>query len=624
MVKAVFYQPIEAMRRVVPMLIGAGFLWLLWTKAQMLDWQSVQASFDAIPRWRWLTAACATAVSFWAIAQYDVIAHRHFQTGIPARAARAAGGCAIAVSQTTGFGPIIGGAIRWRMMPEIGHKTIAKITGFVTLGFFATWALLTISIGLPILTGVPVLAFFLCPALALLAVAFLMRYPNHRLFGMRFTLPSLRAMLHMSGLAACDLLFAGFALYILLPSELAPSFLMLVAAFSVALGAGMIGGTPGGVGPFELALVTLVPTSDVAAVTAALIAFRLVYYVGPCLIGFTYAGLAPPIVPHPTERLPACHSGPRAEHVITKQAVCQSLTAGRSHATVLETPQSLSLFLGPICGCLSQLLPELTKEAAQQNRFATLYKITGRDAVLAKHAGWKVAALAQEAVIDPQTYSTDGPNRRQLRRFLRKADKAGLKFARIETPDWARMADIHHEWEANHGAERGLTMGRFCPLFLQDKAVFGAFDNGTLVAFASTVAAPDVQSLDIMRHITDLPTGTMHGLIHFMIGEAQKDGIREFNLAAVPHPHLAKRLKVSSGLSRFKASFSPSWRSLYIAAPNRISLLLGAIDLWVHIKNPPSIPYSQQDAWYLDAMLTGETPADYLAKSEEQDLKIRA
>lgn len=612
MVKAVAVPSSDALRRMLPLAVGVVFVWLLYSKAQDLDWQAVRAAFDAIARWRWLAAALATACSFWAIAQYDVIAHRHFRTGVNPHRACKAGAAAIALGQTTGFGPVIGGAIRWRMMPALGHARIAKLTGFVTLGFLAAWAFLTLSVAVPVLLGVGWLAFIAFPALSLIAAIALVRFPVHRLFGLKMALPSLPAMTQMTLLAGCDLLFAGLALHLLLPPEIAPPLLMLVATFAVALGAGMLGGTPGGVGPFEVAMVAMMPGSDMAPLAAALIAFRIVYYVGPCLIGLAYAGLAPISNPQQIHTQAGVITGPRAEHCIAEQSETEALQLHGSTGCVLRTAQTLSLFLGPLRGGLHDLLAPLENKARDQNRVACLYKITGKDAVIARRAKWTVVATAVEAVILPRTFTIQGSDRRQLRRFLRKAASAGLVFRQINTEqypaNWGMLADIHRAWEQAHEKERGLTMGRFCPLFLETKPLFGAFQNGELIAFASGVTADRVMSLDVMRHKADIPTGTMHGLIHCMIEFARQHGVEEFNLAALPHPGIAKYSGNALGLVRFKSSFAPTWRTLYMAAPTRVGFLLAAGDLWQAIHHPAPIRYSQEDHWRVDAMISGEMP----------------
>nr|WP_286196881.1 phosphatidylglycerol lysyltransferase domain-containing protein [Tropicibacter sp. R15_0] len=368
-----------------------------------------------------------------------------------------------------------------------------------------------------------------------------------------------------------------------------------------------MGGTPGGVGPFELALLALIPSSDVAGLAAALIAFRLVYYVIPCIAGLTYAALGRVKAPDLDIVQPLVQQGPRAEHAIARQSRTQGLREKTAEAELLETPQTLALFLGPSRGQIAELLKPLRRQAFAENRHACLYKVTAQDAVQARKNGWTVTAIAQEAVIDTRSYSTTGPERRQLRRFLRKASKAKVVFAPIEAPDWPVLHAIHKEWEEKHGQERGLTMGRFCPLYLRDKPLFGAYQNGVLIGFTSGLSAPGVLSLDLMRHRSDIPNGTMHGLIDHMITWAQERGIEEVCLAAVPHPHLTRLLRLPPGLTRFKASFAPRWRPLYMAAPNKMALIICALDILRTVLRPPAIPYTTAERWQVDALITGET-----------------
>lgn len=608
MVKSIDMPSTAQMKKMLPIGFGALFIWLLWQKSATLDWGSVSAAFGSIPLWRWGAALAATGVSFWAIAQYDVIAHRHFQTGISDTAARRAGAAGIALGQTIGFGPAVGAAVRWRLMPDLGHTTILSLTGFVTLGFISAWAVIATTLALPLIFGVPALSLVLLPAILLGLGYILMRYPNLRLFGHRLALPSLSAMGQMGALAACDVIFAGLALHLMLPPEMALSLPVLVACFTLALGAGMLGGTPGGMGPFEFTLVMLLPGTDMALLAAGLIGFRLVYYAIPCLLAAAYGIFSAPAQKNTNIQRAAPMVGARAEHGIAAQSDSLAIHTPNSEGCALRTPQSLALFLGATRGSVTSLLQPLEQEAKQQNRFACLYKLTARDAARVRGAGWKTAPFAVEAIIDPQTFALEGSDRRQLRRQIRKAEKSGIKTRRITAPNWGELKAIHDAWEASHGQERGLTMGRFCPLFLQDKPIFGAFQNDRLIGYITGVCSDRAVSLDIMRHIPNLPAGTMHALVCELISYANSQNLTEVSLAAVPHPSLVKRFKICQGLNRFKASFGPQWRPVYMAAPNHAVLALTALDIWLAIRTPAPIVRSTAEAWQVDAMLTGETP----------------
>lgn len=595
----------DRVRRILPLCAGLALAGLLAVEVRALDWAEVAMAIGAIESWRWVAALAATFVSFAAIGQYDVIAHRHFRTEMPEAAARRAGMASIAVGQTTGFGPLVGAALRWRLMPDIGKTTLIRVTGFVTITFFAVWGLLTLTVAAPVLLGVPALALLAFPlgACGLAAVLFL--WPQLTLFGRRLDLPSLPALARLTGLAATDLVFAGLALWLLLPPETAPALPLLIAAFTMSLGFGMIGGTPGGVGPFELALVTILPAAALPELAAALIAFRLVYYAVPCLMGASYALMAKPCRRRPVVIYPAPSYGPRAELAIAAQADSRALNAGPARAAAIRTPQSLTLFLGAARGPLSPLLPKLVAAARGENRTPVLYKLSGRDAAYVRRLGWSVAAFAVDAMIDPCRFSLNRPECRQLRRHLRKAEQAEVTVGRIASPDWEEMTAIHRAWEDLNGSERGLTMGRFCPLYLRDKPMFGAWHKGRLIAFISCVSGPRGWSLDLMRHEASLPQGTMHALVHALIAEAARRNLQEVSLAALPHPGLPDWLlsrAETAGLERFKQAFAPRWQPLYMAAPTLPQLLLGAADIRRAIVQPAPIARTTEEVWELDAL----------------------
>ncbi|MCT4553596.1 MAG: GNAT family N-acetyltransferase [Pelagimonas sp.] len=611
------------LKRLLPLLFGAACLFVLWRKGGDLDWQVVWGALSSISPAHWAMALLATAGSFWALAQYDLIAHRHFGTDTAPDRARAAGASAIALGQVIGMGPAVGAAVRWRLMPGLGHKRVVQLTAFVTLTFLAAWALLAATLALPMLGGFGWAGLVLLPLALILFCAVLLRYPRLNLGVAQVTLPSLPAALRLVALCLIDMVFAGLALYFLLPEGVVVPFLPLIAAYMLALGAGLMGGTPGGVGPFELCLATLLPQMAAADLAATLIAYRAVYYALPCLIGAGYALIAAPCPRGARASAPAPLQGPRAEHAIAAQADAEALRVAGAEACLLRNPQSLTLFLGPTHGPLPALLPALRRQALGQNRVACLYKIAGRDAVALRQTGWTVAPLAQEAVIDPQDFALQGSARRQLRRALRKAQSAGVETRHLHSPDWKTLAEVNAAWASRNGGERGLTMGRFCPDFLADKPIFAAYLDGQPIAFATGVEGGGALSLDLMRQRCDAPAGTMQMLVLTMIEHAKTKGYHEVCLAALPHPRLARFDRHSHGLTRFKKSFAPSWRPLYIAAPGWPALLIAACDIWLSIRFP-AIPRGQHRhgaSWDTVALQDSASPQTHSAQDTQAMLR---
>ena len=128
------------------------------------------------------------------------------------------------------------------------------------------------------------------------------------------------------------------------------------------------------------------------------------------------------------------------------------------------------------------------------------------------------------------------------------------------------------------------------------------------MAFASFHISAQIWSLDLMRHAAGLPDGTMHSLVQAAIEDAASANIPRLLLAAVPeaafsqiaqrHTRLLRALtgEDGAGLAQFKSTFAPQWQRLYMAAPNRPSLIFAAASLARAILHPP--PIEQDHAEY--------------------------
>ncbi|WP_044043940.1 phosphatidylglycerol lysyltransferase domain-containing protein [Octadecabacter antarcticus] len=379
--------------------------------------------------------------------------------------------------------------------------------------------------------------------------------------------------------AAADTAFAATALWVLWPEPV--SFHLLFAAYLVALGAGLLSNAPGGVGAFDLTLLALLPVNDAAAGMAALLAFRVVYYALPA--GLALIGLIRPVQAHT----------PRRFHHNEATLALQS-------AQILNHPKADLLTLqcggsGAILGDLPDAMTLLDLRGSDAPR--ALYKCSAPQAVDARTAGWQVLRCANEAVLDLATWSLDGAKKRQLRRALRTFAASGLRIA--ETRNMTSLAPIAATWARSNGGERGLSMGRFCPDYLQRQRVFAAFDGAVPVAFVS-FHANATWTLDLMRNGTtrggaQLPNGTMQAHVYEGILAAMCDGAATLSLAAVPTPppHLpfAKQtLTKSSGLVQFKQAFAPIWQPRYLCAPSIFHLTLAVTTLTFGIHRPPPLP----------------------------------
>ena len=579
-------------------LIACAFL--LARRLEGFEADALARAFTGVSPLQWIGAAITTGLSFLAVARYDVIAHRHFATDCAPARATLVGATAIALGQTLGAGAIVGAFVRWRMIPDLGLATAARMSAFVAMSFLAALLVVLALAGLCLpLSPVPVWVSLLILAGAMFLTLAAFRTPSLRLGRFQFNLPSLRAMWMLFLLCLLDTVMAGLALHLLLPTTAALPFALFLPAFLLALGGAILSGTPGGVGPFELTLLTLLPHAPEAELLAAILAFRIVYYAIPAVIAgalLLQSRSAPENAP-PEPASPPTGSA-RAELGVLRQNGGTLAPVGKGLCGLVPTGQTLIALFDPCGAHAGDTALALRALARDRNRFACKYKITMRHAAHARRAGWAVLHVADEAMIDTQAHDLQGASYRQLRRKLRHATEVGLRIERASHLPIPQMAEVADDWETAHGRARGFSMGRFDPAYLQDQIVFLAFKQGHLLAFISLHHAAHEWCLDLMRSRSDCPDGTMHALVHEAILAARTSGIGTLSLAAVPASargrnflenrlhRLAECAAGGSGLRQFKASFSPRWQPLYMAAPSPAQLAIAACDLARAIRTP--------------------------------------
>lgn len=631
--------PILGVLALLPLLAG----WL-----QGLNISAGWAALSALPGNRWVGALCLTMVSFWALGRYDQAIHRWLATGQNEEAVQGAGITAIAVSQSTGFGLVIGALLRWRMLPGLGLARALGVTAAVAMSFLAGWGLFT-SLCLLLLPS----AFPYAEALGLAGLALggfivaLCLWPPHWPGLTRLPrLPSIWLALRIAGFATLDCAAAALAFWLLLPPGTGLAFAALLPAFLLALGAGIIGGTPGGAGPFEAALFLLLAQVDATALSCAILGFRLVYYALPAGLGLMAAAAGPmrslatlrqerrgrashrPIfrragVPPSPDLAWHLATARRAEAGLIRQGELGWLEAPGAGGGWAAGPTGSALVaigapFGP-WGKRRHWLAALRAEARARGLAPVIYKAGTRLAASARRAGFCLLPVAEEAVLDPMRFSLDSPDHRQLRRKIRQAEKAGLQITcERGNPDpetLAELAGVSAAWEAGRGGARGFSMGRFCPIYLGHQVRFVARAEGRILGFASFHVSTREWVLDLMRTLpggshggAGAPDGTMHALVHSAIHEAANRGCLRFSLAAVPlravagageprEPALFSSLRArldeasgGAGLRQFKACFAPRWERLYLAAPNRLALAFAAIDIARRIARPRPLP----------------------------------
>jgi len=612
-------------RQLVIIALLLGFALLLRDRIAALDWGAIGAAFAQVSGLQWSLAALASAGSFAALANYDALLHRALGTAQPAARARRAGWVAIAMSQTVGFGLISGALVRWRMLPGLSLREASRLTAAVAASFLAAWTLLCalVLIALPLpLAGHGVWAVRALAGGVLLAggalCALALWQPGIKLARWHLRLPTLPVMGRIMWLCLLDTAFAALALWALLPTGSGIGALALYPAFLIALGVGFVSGAPGGgVGPFEVTLLALLPHSETAPLMAAILAWRLVYYAAPAMLAMgalAFAERAPPDPARPFLLPPAPALTPRLAKLVAQSDQPELGLLSQGEHMVLLTPdtqggwmigrtsQALVGLLNPFGTAeIAHLLPLLKAQARDQGRIACAYKLGARAAAGARRSGWHVAPVAMECWLDLAGFTLEPPSRSGLRRKLRKASKAGVICALEEDPNLHKLSQIAAHWAQARGGERGFSMGRYSADYIAEQAVIIARRNDTIIGFASFHTGHNAWALDLMRPAPDAPDGTMQALICAGIDAARADGAGQFSLAALP-PRAAdidgparkiwdraEKGTGAAGLRQFKMGFAPRLSPRYIAAPSRGALMLGAAAIARAIHAPPAL-----------------------------------
>lgn len=292
------------LQRWKPWLVGIATIviaWLLWrTLGHFFAEFSYQDLLDAIRATPGSALACAllaTFISFLALTGYDHSSLRYVGANVGYGVAAQTAFIAYALSNTIGLGVLTGGAVRMRLYGAAGVEAgvISKAIAFNAVAFM---------LGISVVGAGAVLwgAHSVAPALHLsplllqagagvvLAVAagllILCRDGKERLlFGrFRLRLPSISLALQQLLFSAIDIAATAAVLWFLLPAG-SVAFPTFVGFFAIAIVLGVLSHVPGGLGVFEavmlIALRTHVATESLAA---ALVLYRLIYYILPLLL----------------------------------------------------------------------------------------------------------------------------------------------------------------------------------------------------------------------------------------------------------------------------------------------------------------------------------------------------
>lgn len=260
--------------------------------------RDLQPLLESIEPTRLALCLAFAAASYLALTFYDLLALRIVGRPLPWRTAALASFTSYTLSHNLGLGWLTGGSARYRVYTAAGldGPDVARVIAIASATFWmgvllvAGFALLLhqgpvaiagLSLAHPLAQALGAVILALGTGFVLLCA----RGPRMlRLFGWTLPLPSAPQALAQYGVAALDLAAASAALFVLVPGAdpvLLPTFIL---AYALALVVALLSHVPGGVGVFEAVLIAALP-GDKTALLAALIVYRLLYYLLPLALG---------------------------------------------------------------------------------------------------------------------------------------------------------------------------------------------------------------------------------------------------------------------------------------------------------------------------------------------------
>lgn len=277
-------------------IVFAVALWLLVRELREYDLAEVIQSLKGIPAKNLWWAAALTVLNYLILIAYEYQAVRAI--GHPLEIKRIALGSFIGSAVSLNFGALLGGTpIRIRLYASWGLTAIeiAKLMAMLAITFWvgalALAGFVFIYDPLPVppelqmpITNVRALGIVLLIVVAIYVSLSLIRrtpivFRNHE-----FTIPSFRLTLSQIIIASLDQIVAAGVIYALVQGATEMPFAEFLGVYLLAVTAVLITHVPGGVGILELIMLKLVPSNQPERMAAALIVFRVMYYLAPLLL----------------------------------------------------------------------------------------------------------------------------------------------------------------------------------------------------------------------------------------------------------------------------------------------------------------------------------------------------
>lgn len=272
-------------------------VYLLYHKLKAYSIEQIRGSIEQIPYARIGISFLLMIVNYIILVGYDWLALKAIHKNLPLPRVALVSFVGQAVSYN--FGALLGGtSVRYRFYSAWGFS-IHDIVRLVLMLAVTFWVGALGLCGVIFLVAPPVIPDALLEnmpikdirilgliltaiACSYLALCFTLRKPIH-IFKKEFVFPAPRIAIAQTVVASVDIIAAAGCMYALLPAHIGISFMDFLPGYLMAQVAVVLTHIPGGVGVFELVILELTHTPEAQSVFAAVLLFRIIYYIIPLL-----------------------------------------------------------------------------------------------------------------------------------------------------------------------------------------------------------------------------------------------------------------------------------------------------------------------------------------------------
>ena len=279
------------------LLVFGAVAYVLHREIAHLHVRDIVHHLGSIPRSSVAWALGLTALSYWVLSFYDVLAMRYIRKKMAYSRLLFTSFIAYAFGHNLGLAAFTGAAIRMRLYGTAGLTAIEVVTaqGFCSL---------TSAIGLTTLGGLSLaiepdkighvlhLNFVWSRAIGCMLLGAVAAYVICCAFirapieirGWQLRMPRPTLALAQVALGLIDLAVASAILWVLLPNEANVTYIAFLGAYAAAVTATILSHVPGGIGVFETIIILAIPQVPASSLLSSMLVYRATYYLVPLAV----------------------------------------------------------------------------------------------------------------------------------------------------------------------------------------------------------------------------------------------------------------------------------------------------------------------------------------------------